>query len=128
VLEVAISCRSFGYSCTIPDPGGVANITNAPAFVSSNDYHLAVNSPCIDKGTNALCMATALVDGQPRVFGGVVDIGADEDSIDCYGPPPDAGWLAFDVGATCSTIGLFVLAFLSTGQGGVGSIRTISFN
>lgn len=41
---------SVSYSCTQPLPAGAGNITNIPGFVSSKDYRLATNSPCIDAG------------------------------------------------------------------------------
>ncbi len=38
-------------------------------FVSSNDYHLSLSSPCIDAGTNLVDVTTDL-DGVPRPFDG----------------------------------------------------------
>lgn len=47
-----------------------------------NDYHLTCGSPCINRGTNETWMAEACdMDGQPRRFDDVVDIGANEASI-----------------------------------------------
>lgn len=44
---------TVSYSCTTPDIGGTANITNDPAFVSpgDRDYGLRYGSACIDQGT-----------------------------------------------------------------------------
>lgn len=71
---------SFTNSCTTPDPGGVANITNDPVFVnySGGNYHLQFDSPCIDTGSNAFVNVTNDLDGRPRIVDGVVDMGAYE--------------------------------------------------
>jgi hypothetical protein len=44
------------------------------------DFHLMAGSPCIDRGDPAFVPATGEtdIDGQPRLMGGRVDIGADE--------------------------------------------------
>ena len=39
---------TFEYSCTTPDPGGYANMTDDPALVDAG--HLSASSPCIGKG------------------------------------------------------------------------------
>jgi hypothetical protein len=54
------------------------NTTNAPLFVSAFDFHLLSNSPCINSGNNAYVAGTTDLDGNPRVVGGTVDIGAYE--------------------------------------------------
>ncbi len=57
------------------------SISAEPLFVdpTNGDYHLMAASPCINKGLNT---ATGLpifdYDGEGRIFGGTVDIGADE--------------------------------------------------
>src|ERR1035437_560572 len=76
--------NSSGYTyrntCTTPLPLGTGNITNEPAFVNpaGGDYHLQSNSPCINAGNNAYVSTTADLDGNPRIKGGTVDIGAYE--------------------------------------------------
>ncbi len=71
----------FLYSCTTPavpapqDGGG--NIFSDPLFAGG--YRLTLNSPCKDSGTNMAWMVGAKdLAGNPRIFGGTVDMGAYE--------------------------------------------------
>ena len=60
---------------------GVDNITTGtPEFVGGGDFHLQATSPCIDQGTSAGMPAglTVDIDGENRVQGAGVDMGADE--------------------------------------------------
>jgi hypothetical protein len=68
------------YSCTTPLSPGAGNITNPPLFMdpANGDYHLQPNSPCINAGHNAYVHSNLDVDGNPRVVGGTVDMGAYE--------------------------------------------------
>jgi hypothetical protein len=70
----------LGWCCTLPQAGGTGNFTNAPALVSpgSGDFHLQSNSPCINAGANSVSTAAADLDGNPRIRGGTVDVGAYE--------------------------------------------------
>lgn len=70
------------YSCVEPPPAaGDGNIDADPAFVdaASGNWRLADNSPCLGKGRNQGWMETATdLDGNPRIRGIVVDMGAYE--------------------------------------------------
>jgi hypothetical protein len=70
---------TLNYCCT-PDGGDVGCITNAPLFVNQNggDLHLQTYSPCINAGNNAYVATSLDRDGNPRIVGGTVDMGAYE--------------------------------------------------
>jgi hypothetical protein len=77
------------YQCTLTNcctPSLVNNgvpvncITNPPAFVDMADgnYRLQTGSPCIDAGTNVYAPGSVDLDGNPRIIGAAVDMGAYE--------------------------------------------------
>ena len=70
----------FNYCCTTPLPGGIGNIANEPlvADLAGSDFHLQSNSPCINAGKNSYATNLTDWDGNPRIRGGMVDIGAYE--------------------------------------------------
>jgi len=74
------STPEFSYCCTMPHPGGTGNISANPQFVdaSTGNYRLAADSPCINIGTNSHAAGDEDLDGNPRVMGGTVDMGAYE--------------------------------------------------
>ena len=71
---------ALNHCCTTPLPGGVGNITDAPLFVNypGGILRLQSNSPCINAGNNLYVTTAADLDGNPRIVGGTVDIGAYE--------------------------------------------------
>jgi parallel beta-helix repeat protein len=73
---------TLNYCCTTPLPtNGVGNITNAPLLVDTNGWanlRLQSSSPCINAGNSACAPAGPDLDGNPRIVGGRVDIGAYE--------------------------------------------------
>ncbi|MHC4154165.1 MAG: right-handed parallel beta-helix repeat-containing protein [Planctomycetota bacterium] len=73
---------SVTYSCTEQNISGEGNIHTDPRFVDANgdDYHLLEASPCINAGDPAYSPAPGEtdIDGEPRIMGGPIDMGADE--------------------------------------------------
>ena len=73
--------RLFNYA-GVPDPtGSNGNISVDPKLAASryHDLHIQPGSPCVDAGDDGAVQAGLTdLDGQPRVAGRQVDIGADE--------------------------------------------------
>jgi hypothetical protein len=69
------------YCCTTPvADDDIGSFTNAPVFVdqAGGNLRLQSNSPCINAGRNADAPAGPDLDGNPRIVGGSVDVGAYE--------------------------------------------------
>jgi hypothetical protein len=67
--------------CTTPMPGGgTGNILEAPAFVDlvNGNFHLRPDSPCVNAGSNSFVNGMLDLDGNSRISGPAVDIGAFE--------------------------------------------------
>jgi hypothetical protein len=74
--------------CDSPGQLSGNNWYGNPLFVdqSSGNLRLQSNSPCINAGGNAFAPAGPDLDGNPRIVGGTVDIGAYEfQSLDLIG-------------------------------------------
>jgi parallel beta-helix repeat protein len=91
--------------CTLPLPNTFSGcFTNAPVFVNpaGGDFHEQTNSPTINGGLNnyvngspypPLPLLTTDFDGNPRIIGGTVDVGAYEYQGSNLGLPVPIPWL-----------------------------------
>jgi hypothetical protein len=91
------SGAKFNYSCTTPAAvgGPTSSITNAPIFVNmaAGDFHEQTNSATINDGSNSYATNSTDFDGNPRIVGGTVDIGAYEYQGSNYNLPIPVQWL-----------------------------------
>ncbi len=72
---------SFTNCCVPAIPNvGAGNFTDAPQFVdrAAGNLRLQSNSPCINSGRNSYASNMRDCDGNPRIVGGIVDVGAYE--------------------------------------------------
>ena len=77
---------NLNYCCTLPLPDiGTGSITNDPRFLDwfNGNLRLQSNSPCINAGANFYALSPTDLDGNPRIKGGTVDIGAYEFQAPC---------------------------------------------
>jgi hypothetical protein len=95
------------YCCTVPpglQAGNFFDFSNAPVFVNlaAGDLHQQTNSPTINGGNNTYLNAYAAAnpalltndfDGNPRIVGGTVDLGAYEYQGSDLGLPIPIPWL-----------------------------------
>ncbi|MGA2248573.1 MAG: choice-of-anchor Q domain-containing protein [Verrucomicrobiota bacterium] len=75
------SSSTLNYCCSeLMATNGVGNIAINPIFANpaAGDFHLQSNSPCINAGANAYVAGGVDLDGNPRIVGGTVDMGAYE--------------------------------------------------
>ncbi len=83
---------------------GTGNINVDPLFAgpSAGDYHLEWGSPCIDAGNKSLLPAGMIEDmeGDPRVYQGALDMGADEFYSHLYATGDRAPGTAIDIRVT----------------------------
>ena len=77
-----LSGCSATYSCFDDGYQGTGNTDNDPNFAykdtAAHNYHLHTGSPCIDTGDSNSYTNEYDIDGEIRVFGSLVDMGADE--------------------------------------------------
>lgn len=83
---------SVSYSCTTPLLSGSGNISAAPRIAGYRNWRLVPGSPCIDAGSLSLAEGDWDLDGDPRIWGGGVDMGCDE-----FYPPALGGALSVTV-------------------------------
>jgi hypothetical protein len=85
-IEV-FSSKAIRYNCVFGNnrnyivadlTGTNGNISVNPFFTVAGDYHFASNSPCINAGDNSVVSTATDLDGQPRIAGATVDLGAYE--------------------------------------------------
>ncbi len=84
----------LNFTCVDPLPSqGIGNIATNPLFVApgAGNFRLQTNSPCINKGLIESAVDNLDLDGQPRIIGTSVDMGAFEfqSGLD----PRFLGWL-----------------------------------
>jgi len=79
-IQPNIHSVAVAYCCTAPLQVGSGNFTNAPRFadLAGGDLHLQSDSPCVNSGNNAFVSLNNDLDGNPRIAGGTVDVGAYE--------------------------------------------------
>lgn len=87
---VGLNPDDVAYNCCIADcnePQGTTNFNDEPGFAYTTEpndlpvvgnYHLAYDSPCVNTGDSDEYADEFDIDGEPRVYGTLVDIGADE--------------------------------------------------
>jgi hypothetical protein len=70
----------LNHTCTTPLLGDIKSFTNAPLFqnLGAADLHLQSDSPCINAGNDRYVTNSTDLEGNPRIVGGTVDIGAYE--------------------------------------------------
>jgi len=70
------------YSCWPDGTSGTGNINADPLFINpaDGDYHLMVNSPCVNAGDpfSTLGPGETDIDGEPRIINRFIDMGSDE--------------------------------------------------
>lgn len=71
---------SPAFCCLPQTTNSLGNLTNAPLFADpiNGDWHLSASSPCINAGDNFYVVSATDLDGNPRLQGGTVDLGAYE--------------------------------------------------
>lgn len=82
LLAAEVSDPLVSYSDVDGEWSGAGNFYLDPLFTAPNDYHLTMDSPCIDSGTDA--GITKDIDGDTRPLLAGFDIGSDEYSGDCW--------------------------------------------
>jgi hypothetical protein len=116
------AAAGLSYCCTTPSPSGTGSITNDPIFVSmaSGDFHLQATSPCVNAGNNLHASGDTDLDGNPRLIGGMIDLGAYEYQTPI---PLTLVLLASDTNVATG----FALSFQALVQGGTPTVAAWDF-
>ncbi|MGD0596638.1 MAG: right-handed parallel beta-helix repeat-containing protein [Sedimentisphaerales bacterium] len=88
---------SATYSCIENGDAGTGNISSDPCFIGAgnNDFHIGIHSPCVNAGDpNGSYIGETDIDGEARVIGRCVDIGADEVNFNAL--EPNGHWWKLD--------------------------------
>lgn len=93
ILAIGYCDVEGGQASAVADPGGtlvwgLGMIDTAPLFVdpAAGDFHLTFKSPCRNTGLNYEVppALTEDIEGDPRIFDGFADMGADEMHVHLY--------------------------------------------
>jgi parallel beta-helix repeat protein len=82
----------LGFAAECGTQYGAGNVSADPGFAGAGDFHLRAGSPAIDAGNGSIPdLRAADLDGNPRVVGPAVDLGAYE-AGSASAPPPVASF------------------------------------
>lgn len=105
-MTISSSCVEGGETAVFVEPGCTLNWTfgmleTDPLLVnpSIGDFHLTLQSPCLNKGQSPFVVYTEDFEGDPRKVSGTADIGADEFNNHLYhvGIPVPGNWIGIGV-------------------------------
>lgn len=110
----------YNYNTSYAIDGG-GNLDANPLFVSSSDLHLGSGSPAINTGDNSFLPVgvTTDLDGNPRIVGGTVDMGAYESQVT---PPANPTLTTTATDASGASTLVSDSATISSGSNPTGSI------
>ena len=83
---------SASYSCMTPLEPGAGNFSAPPGLAGFRNWRLVPGSPCIDAGSFSFAEDDFDLEGDPRIWGGGIDMGCDE-----FYSPGLGGLLAVEV-------------------------------
>ncbi|NCA82963.1 MAG: PKD domain-containing protein [Opitutae bacterium] len=83
---------TVSYSCIAPAVLGEGNLSDPPGLAGFRNWRLVPGSPCIDAGSWSFAEDDFDLEGDPRIWGGGIDMGCDE-----FYSPGLGGLLAVEV-------------------------------